>query len=58
MSKEAKQQKNMQQKDMQQNNPSVKKRPFVEPKLQRHEKLIESTLFPGAAVSGVAAVLS
>ena len=53
MIKEAKQ-----PKDMKQKNPSVKKRPFVEPKLQRHEKLIESTLFPGGGVSGVAAVLS
>ncbi len=53
MSNEAKQQKNLQQKNL-----SVKKRPFVEPKLTRHEKLIESTLFPGAAVSGAAAVLS
>ncbi|MFB3101277.1 MAG: hypothetical protein ACE1ZM_07530 [Gammaproteobacteria bacterium] len=57
MSKEAKQPKDMQQKNVQKN-PSVKKRPFVEPKLTRHEKLIESTLFPGAAVSGAAAVLS
>ncbi len=58
MSNEAKQPKDMQQKNVQQKNPSVKKRPFVEPKLQRHEKLIDSTLFPGGGVSGVAAVLS
>ncbi len=58
MSNEAKQQKAKQQKDMQKKHPSEKKRPFVEPKLTRHEKLIESTLFPGAAVSGAAAVLS
>ncbi len=49
----AKQHKNKEEKKS-----SPKKRPFVEPKLKRHEKLIETTLFPGAAVSGAAAVLS
>ena len=53
MSKGAKQ-----PKEKHKRNASVKKRPFEEPKLKRHEKLIETTLFPGAAVSGVAAVLS
>ncbi len=47
-----------QQKNKEEKKSSPKKRPFVEPKLTRHEKLIESTLFPGGGVSGVAAVLS
>ena len=50
--------KSKQPKEKHAKNASIKKRPFEEPKLKRHEKLIETTLFPGAAVSGVAAVIS